>query len=173
MTIFSSLEEFSREEIPAFIKKLLTATGFDTKLALEHLNEDKVTEIENYVNSHREIFDQLLNRTIYERLTSFELLPGHRSIIINLPNALKKIQRTEDSTRSIDYKSSNYSAVLKALIESAAINNDRAPNGHRFSEPLWSYALYVYLMSGRACYECLSANLPIPQPKTIRMYLFI
>lgn len=62
---------------------------------------------------------------------------------------------------------------MKELINSMKLNQNLPPNGRRYSETLQSFATYIYMLSGKAAYEVLCRNLPLPQACTICGYLFI
>lgn len=104
--------------------------------------------------------------TIYEHVQPFEIAPGHRVVIENIPQYVKQIKTVEQISK-FDTVANDFSFVLKMLIETAENNSGREPTGRRYSETIQYFATYVYLMCGRACYETLCANLPIPQANTI------
>lgn len=94
----------------------------------------------------------------------FKLLPGHRIIIQNIPELLDQTKSVE---KSLANTSNSFSFVMKWLIETAERNAGREPKGRRFHETVQLFATYLYLMCGKACYETLSANIPLPQATSI------
>lgn len=158
LTIFN---RFVGNEIPEVLIKILTATGFDTKCALDLLTEKSIAEIEGYVNANR----ATIANTTYEKKLNFKFLPGHRSILLSFP---KKIQSFNEKSNEISYcDSSDFSFILKSLIETVESNAGKHPKAVRYNEVVKYFSLYIYLHCGRACYETLSANLPIPKANTI------
>lgn len=80
-----ALNKFLGNEIPECVLNVLEATGFDTQIALELLTTNNITEIENYVEENRSI----IANTIYEKKTHFTFLPGHRQLLLCLPEKIK------------------------------------------------------------------------------------
>lgn len=64
----------------------------------------------------------------------------------------------------------NFSNLLKEMITSALKNGNKPPQARRYSEVLLDFSMYMFMLSGRALYETLSENLPIPKSSTIRRY---
>lgn len=75
----------------------------------------------------------------------------------------------------LNQHSTDFTHILKLILESAENNLGREPKGRRYNQCLKEFSTYIYLMCGRSCYETLSANLPLPQANTIcnRMILAI
>lgn len=157
-----------KEKIPGDIIHILKESGFDTNASLSSINEQSISEIEQYVSEERTI----LKGTSYENCDRFKFKPGHKSLIMSIPHELKLLSETENSdnehflqNKPIDV--SDFSFVLQNLITTAQNNAGKHPKGYRYGEIIRDFATYIYLLSGRACYESLSANLPIPQVNTI------
>lgn len=60
-----------------------------------------------------------------------------------------------------------FSAILRELISSALTNFNRDPKGRKYSEILFDFAIYMYILAGKASYEVMCGNLPLPQVTTI------
>lgn len=101
----------------------------------------------------------------------FKFLPGHKALLLNLP---KQVEKHINNDNQIDGGSENqenlckFSLVLQKLIETATTNADKHANAARFSEVIKYFATYIHLICGKACYQTLCANLPIPKADTIR-----
>lgn len=162
------MESIIGEEIPEPIKFILTSAGYDSRLALKKITSERITEIEDYFNANIENLSSGLVGSCYENVQPFKVLPGHRALIENLPQHLDEIISTEKPV-SIQY-TNDFTFILKKLIESAEKNSSREAKGCRYDKCLKYFCTYVYLMSGRACYETLSANLPLPKASTICAY---
>lgn len=144
--------------------KILLATGFDCDLALNGLNSDNVNEIEHYVEENR----HLLLGTPYENVQTFAFRPGHRMLLTNIPKYLHDLTvKSAKKIQEVFPAYQNLSLIMKSLLETTESNNRKHPNTHRYNETIRYFSTYVYLMCGRACYDTLCANLPIPKSDTI------
>lgn len=147
------------EKIPNDIVCILEKCGFDSQLALQSIDYDVIAEIEEFVNEDRSI----LKNTSYEHIENFKFKPGHRMFLLNLATRMQLWTDTK-----IEANPSNFSYILRTFIETADGNFGKHPKGCRFNEVNRDFSTYIYLMCGKACYETLSANLPIPKANTIR-----
>lgn len=148
------------EEVPSDIAHILVESGFDTNLSLQNIVPETINDIEEYVNENPTI----LKETSYQDVKIFKFNPGHKRFILNLP---KKISVPLETTEKEEFIYSDFSFVLQNLIETAKQNSSRHPKGFRYSEVIRYFSTFIYLQCGKACYEALSANLPIPQANTI------
>lgn len=165
--LFSEIENLLNETIPSDIKQILEGCAFDTELSLLAINNEVIMNIEEHVNSEREI----LKNTLYENINSFKFKPGHKLFLLQLPNQIKilrEIKAKNPKSESLPSKMNNFSYIMKTFIETAWENFSKHPKGHRYSEANRNFSIYIYLICGRACYETLSANLPIPSSNAIR-----
>lgn len=62
---------------------------------------------------------------------------------------------------------SNSSVIMREMIENLKKNQNVPPKGRRYSEILQWSATYVFILSGKAAYEVLCKNLPLPQADTV------
>lgn len=168
--LIALIENQNDDKIPDSVVYILYNTGFDTKAALKSISEECIKTIEEHFNDN---FDELISDLAdYRRNRPFKILPGHRALILTLPEMMIK---TETKTMKNNTKSSNdVSFVLKWLIDTAENNAGKEPKARRFQKDLQLFATYLYLMCGKSCYETLSANLPIPQAQTVcNFFLFV
>lgn len=152
-----------KESIPNDIELILQRNGFDSKLALESLDEDLIAEIEQQANDDRSI----LTSTSYENVATFKFKPGHRIFLMNL----KKQVNLWNETEKVSHDTSSFSYILQKFIQTAEGNAGAQPKGHRYDKSIQSFSTYIYLMCGKNCYETLSANLPIPKAITVRRFI--
>lgn len=152
-----------KENIPNDIELILQRNGFDSKLALESLDEDLIAEIEQQANDDRSI----LTSTSYENVATFKFKPGHRIFLLNL----KKQVNLWNETEMVSRDTSLFSYMLRKFIQSAEENAGAQPKGRRYEKSIQSFSTYIYLMCGKNCHETLSANLPIPQANTVRRFI--
>lgn len=159
------------------LKNILINCGYDNTASLKCIIPDHLLEIDEYVDQNRHVISSLncAHSKIYEAQGKFRLLPGHRSYI------LKWIQTQNETTDITKHQSQvdknliridnpAFSPIMMELIRSALENHSRSPNARRFSEMLMNFSIHVYIMAGRACYEMISANIPIPKATTICEY---
>lgn len=166
-TLFSEIENLLDDSIPSDIKQILEGCAFDTELSLLAISDEIIMDIEDHVNSEREI----LKNTSYENVHSFKFKPGHKIFLLQLPNQIKILREAKAKNpqrECLPPRMSNFSYILKTFIETADANLSKHPKGHRYCEANRNFSIYIYLLCGRACYETLSANLPIPSSNAIR-----
>lgn len=133
------------------------------------LNAESIDDLEKFICENNSILDQIS----YEEQDIFKLKPGHKCFMLELPNQIREMTEKEDhhSTESFSFdRPSTFSHLLRMLINNAKHNSNKDPKGYRYDECIRYFATYIYIMCGKACYETLSANLPIPKPQTIRTY---
>lgn len=61
----------------------------------------------------------------------------------------------------------NYSVMLREFIDSTDYNHDKPDEAHRYSERIKYVCIYLYILSGKLCYETLALNFDIPAASTI------
>lgn len=181
---WDEIEDIIRESLPKCIIKILSACGYDSMLGISGIDESAVTEVEQYVNNNRNIIRELecCFANTYKRLEKFRFLPGHRILILHLSNRINSTferkqsgnsnnfvvnKQTASKNDSSDRETEKYSFLLNLLIDSAKQNSGVAKNRYRYDEVVQLFSTYVFLSSGRSCYELLSSNLSIPSKYTI------
>lgn len=152
-----------KEKIPADIAQILEESGFNTELSILNIDIETIGHIEGYANENPAI----LKNTSYENIKLFKFKPGHKAFILQLPT---QIQLMKDEKRIETYENHSFSYILKTFIEQAMSNSKKDVRGFRYSETIRYFSTYIYLHCGKACYETLSANLPIPSANSIRKY---
>lgn len=156
------MEKILNEKIPIDIIQVLSQCGYETEISISSITPDTIKEIEEYVNEDLSV----LKNTSYENVFHFKLKPGHKSFILSLPNLIHRSKGANlDGIEKC--KTSDFSHILQTFIKSAECCFDTPPNGVRYDDTCRYFSTYVYLMCGRACYETLNANLPIPHANTI------
>lgn len=162
--IISLIEKHSGDEIPKSVVYILYQSGFDTRMALRKITHKSLRVIEEYFNDNFE--DLIIELIDYKRNRPFKLKPGHSAIIEHIPQLLEEATAARNDV-VLSRNSSDFSYVLQSLIQTAERNAENNVKAKRFPKEIQHFATYLYLMCGRACYETLSANLPIPQANTI------
>ena len=131
------------------------------------INSEIIGDIEEFLNENM----QQLENTSYKNITKFKLKPGHKSILLGLPDEIKKLRESQHEDNLLD-KIKNFPEMLKIFLQTAQSNFGRPPNGLRYCEVNRNFSTLVYMLCGRACYDTLSANLPMPTSHTIRKIFF-
>lgn len=98
--MFYAIEKINGEKYPSCLKKILIASGFNTIASLRCLNEQTINNIEEFMKDNRNLIDQLncCNNEQYKMQHEFRLLPGHRAIIMNMPEQLKGFTEKNNDT---------------------------------------------------------------------------
>lgn len=93
MNCWEKLEKVSKEKLPVCVKHLLVTAAYDTLGALKCIDESKITEIETYLSADRSWVDELhcCRSEDYKKQANFRFLPGHRAIILAIPDQLNKM----------------------------------------------------------------------------------
>lgn len=189
--IWVDIEHFNQIEVPMCLKFILSKCGYDTMLSLKYISETAITEIECHVRKYKnKIFsdgndmDQCLHE--YKNQDLFTILPGHRSILLDLPQCIRKMQAEKtlygdgntnvmtnvetvvDTSSAVT--TTDYSAILNELIKSAKTNQNKPKNAYTYEDIIKHFSTYIFLLCGKTCYDTLSANLPIPGTKSIREF---
>lgn len=163
--------EWCEIELPVCLKKILSTSAYDCANSLRLLDAEKVAEIERYVSEFgRCVIDELncCHSETYKKQKIFKFLPGHRAILMSLPSCAQKNINNDQKLDQLKEKNSDvYSVFLTQLIETAQINAKKPKNKAIYSDIIRNFSTLIYLMSGRACYEVLHRNLPIPSTKTV------
>lgn len=163
--IFCKLEKVLKEPINVDIINILMKSDFDSKSSLLGLNSESIKEVEQYANKNRTVIEN----TSYQNMKKFSFKPGHKCTIIDLPNQVKRLEKSE-ADENMPSKMSDFSLILKTYIDTAESNHGREPKGFRYNDINRYFSTYIYLFCGKSCYETLSANLPIPHANTIRKF---
>lgn len=165
------------------IKILLQESGYDCEISFENMNEDRLFELEDYVQKY-------LRKTVTELRCShsetylniskekFHFLPGHRKLILNLKSTVcttSTLSRPVMSPTLMHLEAileevkntPAFSELLKEIIDQAIKNYATTQNNNRYSEFIKYFTLYLYLLCGPKSYEILYANLPFPSISTI------
>lgn len=124
-------------------------SGFDNILSMMDINRDDIDDIEKSFGK--------------------SILPGHKKFIVALGKKAKEFEsslaKAKKEKSEIDLPGATF--IMNELVKSAMQNANVAPTRHRYSEDIQWFSTYIFLLSGRAAYEFLSSNLPLPSVPTI------
>lgn len=91
-------------DIPEIVKHILRATGYENRLTLNSLTKDDFVEIESHINNNLKVWFRKLRKIDdnYVNLKKFELLPGHKKIVLKISEDLQRskavVETAYDST---------------------------------------------------------------------------
>lgn len=77
--------------IPAFIKHVLKASGYENFICLRELTKDDLCEIESYVSNNLKLWIRKLRKVDDDYVgfkKTFEFLPGHKKLILKISEKL-------------------------------------------------------------------------------------
>lgn len=147
------------------LKEILQQSGFDSPEFLVGITELQLNQLEVDINRDRTIVENIKTECVhiknYKNDQNFKFLPGHRFLI------LKFSQNPVQEVKNRTFEHPSFSILLQSLIQTALNNYEKPSTNKRYSELLTDFAIYVYIMAGKACYEVISANLPMPSANTI------
>lgn len=159
-----------KQKLPPCIKRILIESGYDNEISIKSLDEGTIIEIEAFIEaSRREILEGIscCFSNMYQTKQPFRFAPGHRSLILQLPNLLKR------SEENVEYQTLEYvSPILNELIQVSKRNFEKAPLQHRYSDIIKHFSTYIYMIGGKNCYEILCHNLPMPKTPSICKHTF-
>lgn len=145
------------------LKVLLLECGFENNTSLAKIDDETLAYMEEYINKNRVLFENLpkCHKNVYNQQAIFKFLPAHKISLLNLKNEIR------DSSKTLNMDNPAFSRILSELVKTALTNANRTPNNHKYSNVLFDFAIYIFIMGGRALYEVLNANLPLPAVSTI------
>lgn len=167
------------------LKKILINSGYDNIPSLMCINGEQLTNLEKHVKENRWMTEELTCEHVksYGKSIEFKFLPGHRVTLLdwcqNKCNVPLDVPTIETSAFTVEHAA--FSPIVREIIANALSNHQKPANSHRFSQILMDFSIYIYIMAGKACYEILCANLPLPKSGTVGkffrfslvMFLFI
>lgn len=78
-----------QSKLPSFLIELLKITGYDSPISIELIDEEKICEIENFIENNFGCTSDLLKSTVYENREVFRFLPGHVTLLLGLKKYAK------------------------------------------------------------------------------------
>lgn len=146
--------------------------GYDNVFSLNGITDQEIDVIEDLVSRKptEKLHDNLKKSSHYSDHIhgSFSFLPGHRKLIKVFGNKAGEYEKFLTTDQRNESYPPNSSIIMKEMIDNLRKNENKAPTSFRYSETLQWFATYVFMLSGKAAYEVLSNNLPLPQASTIR-----
>lgn len=167
-TFWNDFQTFVGVQIPYEIIEILTLNGYDSSLALDKIDDDEISVIESKIAGSKwiEVFKKSKYYLNWDPVQKFSLKPGHRKLIKVLGQKVATFEK-EQASKSFMLDFSNASPIMKELLINLKVNENIAPNRRRYSEIVQWFSTYIFMLAGKAAYEVLCANLPIPQAATV------
>lgn len=162
--------------IPTCVKVILIGCGYDNLLSIQNINEHLLNEIETYATDklvddikrinccHSSTYhSQFINRT-------FGFVPGHRALILELGKCCSSSEIIAKITEKTinDTSAPALSNLLAELVRTAHANFGQPIHLNRYSEMIKCFAMYIFMVCEKFCYEIICKNLPMPATSTVR-----
>lgn len=136
-TTWRRLETFHKkkynEKIPPCIKSLLSDAGYDTLSRLKNIDEEKVKCVEEFLAANKTLVDKLkcCHSSVYKQLEHFQFLPGHKTVIMSLPDEIREMERNnmrnkESSPKNIKKNSLSDEELKENLIKNLTTASGKA-----------------------------------------------
>lgn len=169
---WSNFQSYLGMRIPVEIIHILEINGYDNTLAMCEITDQEICAIER--NSTLVVGEKTVpifkSSNYYSKWNfsdPFSFLPGHRKLIRELGKKAAQYKIYMDARKENDVVFSDLSFIMQEMLKAAKQNKNLAPTSHRYSEALQWFSTYIYILSGKAAYEVLSNNLPLPQASTV------
>lgn len=152
------------------LKDILCKNGFDSPEYLDGLTEEQLDSFEESISQNRRNFGDVSVKCEHldfynNESQKFKFLPGHRIFLLNFSKSIQSFSSTPSSNQSFEHPA--FPILLRDMINTALNNHGKSVQNNRYPELLMDFAIYIYIMAGKACYEVISANLPLPSAVTI------
>lgn len=169
--LWEDFQIFLGSNIPSEIIAILVANGYNDPMLLSGMDLEEIGRMEKFTD---EKLQHVLEECKYSSVGPFCFLPGHKKLLLILGQKSKEYKpslhsRSSKMGNENGTDLANVTNMMKELINSMKANSNLAPKSRRYSENIQWFATYIYTLSGKACYEVLSKNLPLPQIPTISM----
>lgn len=121
------METFNQTKVPKCIKSLLIDSGYDTLLSFKSIDASSIKTIEEFLTAHKNLVERLkcCYSDYYKQLDIFEFLPGHRSIILALPEQVKQIEAAKVKKPRRQNREIRSDDQLKAILIATITNSTK------------------------------------------------
>lgn len=116
-SIFTLMRKKENIETPKCLIELLQISGFDSTLSFVNMNQEKLKQIEDYIEKKR--LDKYDLPAPYDTEEKFELLPGHKAFIIEFA---ERIVNTNDKRNN----NKNFTEMTEEELSKKAEELDKA-----------------------------------------------
>lgn len=99
--IYTRLENFNKTKYPYLIKKILKSTGYDSEYSLKTICEKSIETIEKTINENRARFNDILEKTVYDKTIPFSFLLGHKVVILSIPKDIERYKQSLEQSKTV------------------------------------------------------------------------
>lgn len=124
--------------------------------------------MERFLSNSEQCFD----KTIYKPFKQF--LPGHRASLLAMPNLVEEYElqtKMQQSEKHIKEDDPQLTFIMEELIKTAKNNANKKLTHRRYPQSLQNFGMFLYMMCGKASYEIICNNIPLPQASTMLGYI--
>lgn len=152
------------------MKEILCKNGFDSQEYLDGSTEEQLDSFEESISPNKKRFGdvsvQCEHLDLYnDQSQMFKFLPGYRMFLLDSSKSIHSSSSTPSSNQPFEHPA--FPILLRNMIKTALNNHGKSVQNNRYPELLMDFAIYIYIMAGKACYEVIFANLPLPSAVTI------
>lgn len=92
--VATAYEKQNGESFPKCLRFLMEKAGYNSSPRLKNMDENRVSSIETFFDASKQILNKLCGRDslTYKRMQTFKFLPGHREIILSIPEILPEVE---------------------------------------------------------------------------------
>lgn len=92
--------ESKEEKFPGILKYVLEECGFESLSSLKNINSDSIGIIENHINQNGYILEnEVFNNSPYMKQQNFKFLPGHKLLLLELPQRISEYQSKSNKNK--------------------------------------------------------------------------
>lgn len=172
--------EYGGERVPKCVQFILRCCGYNRTLSLENFCNKNLSDIEECIRKFFSIAIKNFDCTShgcpiahYKHQNVFKILPGHRTMITSLAEYINRYhqKKLQENCHSFLRKNiethSGFSKIMKEMIQAAVESDQGSKNKSQYTDVMKYFGTYVFNMAGRACYNFLCKNLPLPSASSV------
>lgn len=171
------VEERSGECIPKCVQEILNCCGYDHPSSWSNFSDENLSQIVQHIRMFSQNSIKKLDCTRdgcpiahYKNQKLFTLLPGHRKLITEVA---KYIDQNREKTSHLpvppgtNESHSALSKMMNEMIQTGIENSQVSKHLSHYTDIMTYFSTYLFIISGRSCYDFLQKNLPLPSSRTI------
>lgn len=160
LQMWKTLEKRQNESFPCCVKTLLEHAGHNKLISLEKMDETKLQNIEVFLGANKHLVDAAItsccNNEHYRKIASFQFLPGHRLIILDLPRIIEETRKSNENIQRESAKTLKM-VLIKKLITFVRKN---CPKGRSYPDNFISESNiqdFSAVTKGNSQWKCMFA----------------
>lgn len=141
--------EKNGEQIPKCIVSLLMKAGYNSSHSLKSLDENKIDSIEKFFDENKQILNEVGGRhnQTYKNLKKFKFLPGHRDMILSIPELLPDIEAAMQRAHSKTKAKTANKCLTKKHAESEIALKQQLFNGLKNAARKHKFEMFANILS--------------------------